>query len=69
MKSRKFLKILATTAIIISIFVFGAFKSLKYEEMLSEFQPVFEIMNYVQKSYYDVEKVCLLYTSPSPRDS
>ena len=57
MKSRKFLKILATTAIIISIFVFGAFKSLKYEEMLSEFQPVFEIMNYVQKSYYDVEKV------------
>ncbi|AKI97620.1 S41 family peptidase [Kosmotoga pacifica] len=57
MKNRKVIKILAIMAIIVSVFVFGAFKSLKYDEMLSKFQPVFEILNYVQKAYYDVEKV------------
>lgn len=57
MKSRKIFKMVAITALIASIFVFGAFKSLKYEEMLTKFQPIFEIMNYVQKSYYDVENI------------
>lgn len=57
MKNHKIVKNVLIVGVIAVVFVLSAFKALTYDEMLNKFQPVFEIISYVQHSYYDIEKV------------
>lgn len=54
---KRIVKSVLIVGIIAVVFVLSAFKALTYDEMLNKFQPVFEIISYVQHSYYDIEKV------------
>lgn len=57
MKRNRVLKALAIVAILVGVFFMGAFTSLSYDQMLKKFGPIFEILTYIDRNYYDIEKV------------
>lgn len=57
MKRNKIFKTIAILSIFVAVFFMGAFTSLSNEQMLDKFNPVFEILSYIGKNYYDIEKV------------
>ena len=56
-KFSKTVKSLIIVSIVCAVITVTGFQTLTNEELISKFQPVFEIMNYIEKDYYDVEKI------------
>ncbi|MFO7882453.1 MAG: S41 family peptidase [Kosmotogaceae bacterium] len=54
---RNFLKISIVITLLIVVFTLSAFKDLTNQEKRDKFEPVFEILNYIENNYYDIEKV------------
>ena len=57
MKKNKLLKTVGVISVLVGVFFLGAFTSLSYENMLDKFSPMFEILTYIDRNYYDIEKV------------
>lgn len=56
-KVSKTSKSLIIIGIIVSVIAITGFQTLTNEELISKFQPVFEIMNYIESDYYDFDGV------------
>ncbi|TYB94823.1 MAG: S41 family peptidase [Kosmotoga sp.] len=54
---RNILRISVVVALLIVVFALGAFKDLTDQEKRKKFEPLFEILNYIENNYYDIEKV------------
>lgn len=57
MSKGKALKIVVSISILVSVFFLGAFTSMTEDEVFEKFSPVFQILNYIDRNYYDIEKV------------
>lgn len=57
MKKNKLFKTVGVISALVGVFFLGAFTSLSYENMLDKFSPMFEILTYIDRNYYDIEKV------------
>jgi len=53
----KALKIFVSISVLVSVFFLGAFTSMTEDEVFEKFSPVFQILNYIDRNYYDIEKV------------
>ena len=57
MSRGKALKIVASISVLVSVFFLGAFTSMTEDEVFEKFSPVFQILSYIDRNYYDIEKV------------
>lgn len=57
MSKGKALKIFVSISVLVSVFFLGAFTSTTEDEVFEKFSPVFQILNYIDRNYYDIEKV------------
>ncbi|HNS75333.1 S41 family peptidase [Mesotoga prima] len=57
MEKNRVPKILLTVSILVAVFFLGALSSMTDDEMFEKFSPVFEILTYIDRNYYDIEKV------------
>ncbi|HCO70162.1 S41 family peptidase [Mesotoga sp.] len=57
MSKGKALKIILSISVLVSVFFLGAFTSMTEDEVFEKFSPVFQILNYIDRNYYDIEKV------------
>lgn len=57
MSKGKALKIVLSISVLVSVFFLGAFTSMTEDEVFEKFSPVFQILNYIDRNYYDIEKV------------
>ncbi|HDP78737.1 MAG TPA: S41 family peptidase [Mesotoga infera] len=57
MSKEKALKIVVSISVLVSVFFLGAFTSMTEDEVFEKFSPVFQILNYIDRNYYDIEKV------------
>jgi len=53
----KALKIVVSISLLVTVFFLGAFSSMTEDEVFEKFSPVFQILNYIDRNYYDIEKV------------
>ena len=57
MTKKKAFRITASIAVLIAVFFLGAFTTMTDDEMFEKFSPVFQILTYIDRNYYDIEKV------------
>ena len=54
---KKFLKGIVAVLIIVSVVFFTGFQMMTKEDMIDKYEPLFEILNYIQTNYYDQENI------------
>ncbi|MEA2067273.1 MAG: S41 family peptidase [Thermotogota bacterium] len=54
---RNIIRISIVISLLMVVFALGAFKDLTDQEKRDKFEPVFEILNYIEDNYYDIDKV------------
>jgi len=57
MTKKKFFRIFVWIAVLVGVFFLGAFSSMTYDKMLEKFSPLFEILTYIDRNYYNIDKV------------
>ncbi|PNS35523.1 S41 family peptidase [Mesotoga sp. B105.6.4] len=57
MAKRKFFRMSVWLAVLVGVFFLGAFSSMTNDEMFEKFRPVFEILTYIDRNYYGIDKV------------
>ncbi len=54
---KKFLKGTVAVLIIVAVLFFTGFQMMTKEDMIDKYEPLFEILNYIQTNYYDQENI------------
>ncbi|MBN2218766.1 MAG: S41 family peptidase, partial [Kosmotogaceae bacterium] len=57
MEKNRVFKILVAVSVLVGVFFLGALSSMTDDEMFEKFSPVFEILTYIDRNYYDIDKV------------
>ncbi len=57
MRRNRVIKTIAIVLLLSSVILFSAFKTLTLDELFQKFDPVFEVLTYINRSYYDIDEV------------
>lgn len=59
MRKNRVIKLIAIVFLLTSAVLFSAFKTLSYDEIVSRFDPVFEVLTHISRSYYSIDDVTI----------
>lgn len=59
MRKNRVIKLIAIMFLLTSAVLFSAFKTLSYDEIVSRFDPVFEVLTHISRSYYSIDDVTI----------
>lgn len=59
MRENRVIKLIAIVFLLTSAVLFSAFKTLSYDEIVSSFDPVFEVLTHISRSYYSIDDVTI----------